>query len=149
MQFEIYQGEKITVSSSTLHLEGQIQKGSRYHVKLLKNNDLLIEWNLATIFFSNSINIRYQNLPQEITEASRRGLFKFVVWFGFNEMVVQLRPFRKAYYYIFLGGQKVANVYFSKKITLGYRQYTMETVSEDETININIIVAFLLRLIPV
>jgi hypothetical protein len=149
MRFEIYQGEKITVTSSNLNLEGQLQKGLKYHVKLFKNDVLLIEWNLATILLSNSVNIRYQTLPIEITEVSHRGLFKFIVWFRLNKMVVKLRPFKKEYFQIFLNGNKIAGVYNPKKLTLGYRQYVLETDSEDETMNINIIIAFLLRLIPV
>lgn len=149
MRFNIYQGEKISVTSSSLNLEGQLQKGMRYHVKLFKGDVLLIEWNLATILLSNSVNISYQNLPVEITEVSHRGLFKFIVWFGLSEFVVKLRPFKKAYFQIFSNGDKVADVYFPKKATLGYRQYLLETNSENEETNINIIIAFLLRLIPV
>jgi|GEM_PF-7095289 len=149
MRFEIHQGEKITVSSSNLFLEGQLQKGSKYHVKLFKDDTLIIEWHLATILISNKVTIVHQNLPVGITEVAHRGLFKFVIWFGLNEMVVKMRPFKKAYYHIHLNRDKVAEVYFSKKVTMGYRQFLLETNTEDEATNINIIVAFLLRLIPV
>jgi hypothetical protein len=149
MRFEIYQGEKITVSSSNLFLEGRLQKGTKYHVKLFNGDVLIIEWHLAAILISNKVTVIHQNLPIEITEVFRRGLFKFVVLFGLNEMVLKMRPFKKAYYYIFLNGDKVAEVYFPKKVTMGYRQFLLETNSDDEATNINIIVAFLLRLITV
>jgi hypothetical protein len=149
MKFDIYQGEKITVTSSNLHLEGQLQKRARYQVKLFRNDTLLLEWHLATILISNKVTIKYQNLPIEISEVFHRGLFKLVVWFGLNEIVVKMRPFKKAYYHIFYNEEKVAEVHFPKKFTMGYRQFLLETNSEDEEMNINIIIAFLLSLLPV
>jgi hypothetical protein len=52
-------------------------------------------------------------------------------------------------YIIYLNEQKIANGFFPKKFTAGYRQFAIETFTEDEILNLYIVQAFLLQLLPV
>jgi hypothetical protein len=150
MQFEIYQGEKIEVSSKgKIFLKGELQKGARYRIKLDKDNVFILEWALSTILWFRRVEVIYQNLPLPIFSLGHRGLFSFELKYEENAVVVRLRPFRKAYYFIYFNGEKIGEVYFSKKLTLGYRQFNLITDTNDETINLYIIISFLLQLIPV
>ena len=150
MQFEVYQGKKIEVKSNgKIYLTGELQKGSRYRVKLVKDNFFILEWALPALLWFSKVDIIFQNLPLPIFDVRSFGLFSFEMTFGENTILVRLRPFRKAYYFIYFNGEKIGEVFFSKKLTLGNRQFKICIYSHDETINLYVIISFLLQLIPV
>ena len=150
MQFEIYQGEKIEVSCNDKHfLRGEFQSSTRYHVKLFKDANLILEWALPTILLFRSVNIKYQNLSIPISSVNHKGLFRFELKYDENTISIRSRPLRKLYYFIYLNGEKIGEVFFPKKVTLGYRQFTLVTSTDNEIINLYVVLAFLLGLIPV
>jgi hypothetical protein len=148
MRFDVYQGEKIEVSSPDYTLYGQFQGSIKHHVKLFEGEKLILEWSLPTILLFRKVTIRFQDLPIPIYDVKHRGLWSLVVVFGDNEIVVKQRPFRKAFFQIHLNGNKVADVYYPKKFMAGYTRYIIETNTENYEDNLNCIVAFLLHLRP-
>jgi hypothetical protein len=149
-QFEIYDGEKIEVQcNGKVFLRGEPQKGLRYRVRLSKDDSFILEWALPAILLFRRVEVMSENLPFPILSARHRGLFSFEVTFGEDTMVVRIRPFRKAYCFIYFNGEKIGEVYFAKKLMLGYRQFRVVSNTDDETINLYVVISFLLQLWPV
>lgn len=150
MEFNIYQGEKIIVQSlGKDYLLGEIQKGIKYRIKLFNKDLIILEWALPAILVFRSVNIIYQNLPLPIFNAKHKGVLGFELQYGDNTIFIKVRPLRKTYCFLYSNGEKIGEVYFAKKLTLGYRQFIISTSIEDETTNLYVIISFLLKLIPV
>src|SRR5215203_3465346 len=113
MEFEIYQGEKIEVNCNGKHfLRGELQSSTRYHIKLFKDDNLILEWALPTVLLLRSVDIKYQNLPIPISSVNHKGLFGFELKYEENAILVRMRPLRKLYYFIYLNGEKIGEVLF-------------------------------------
>ena len=150
MMFDIYQGKEIEVTSNgKSFLNGEFQGQIANHIKVFKDDSFILEWARPTLLFLRSIDIKYQNLPFPILSVRHKGLFGFELSYESNIVLVKMRPLRKAYYFIYFNGEKIGEVYNPEAPTLGYSKYTLVTNTDDETINLYVVLTFLLPLTPV
>jgi hypothetical protein len=150
MEFFIYEGEKIEVTSSgKIFLIGEVQKGLRYNLKFYKNGELLFETRFPIIRLYGKVpKIIQHNLKYPIEEFGKKGLFGFYLKFNGNSSYIKMQPFRKAYFVFYLNEIKIGEIYNAWKITLGYSECKMITDTDNEEINLYLLITYILFALP-
>ena len=148
MTFTVAQKDEITVyHNESLFFKAIVKNGIKFNLQFFKDDNLILETNSLTIIFFKKVWIKEQKLPYDIEFAKQKGLWGFVVAFRNHLIYSKLRPLQNPAYRFYLDEQLIAEVHNGKGITTG-RHYIVSTTTEDEILNLYLLIAFVIQFIP-
>lgn len=146
MNLTIRQNINITVNNSEKQFLFVKRKlGGKVISQFYQNDSLVLESSLYTIFLRQTIDITYQNLPHFVSFQRTRGWYYSLL---FEETILSLKVkyFRRPTFRLLKDGVEIATLENPKLIAIESRYYEMNTSTEDETINLYLMILFLAQL---
>lgn len=113
--------------------------------QFFKNDELIFESSLFTIFLKQMVGIKYQNLPHLISLERSKGWYYDLIY---NDTILSLKVkyFRRPAFRLFENGKEVGSIGNPKSIAIECRYYEMNTETDDEITNLYFLILFLAQL---
>lgn len=148
MEFSILYADKIRVfNGEELFLSADIKNRVKLNLRFYKDNDFILETNFFGFLFFKSVKVKSQSLPYPIESTKQKGIFGFIMEYNDHLIYTVQKPLNQPSYTLFLNGSKMGEIFDSKDIRVG-RKYLMKTDTENHTINLYLLLAFLIQLSP-
>lgn len=126
-----------------LHVKRDL--GIKVISQFFRNGDLICQSSLITYFLKQHVEIEYQNLPDNIHLFRQRGWYYSLMCENV-EYSLKIKPFRRPAFRLYANGQVIGTIGGTNSLTLEGRNYEMRTDSEDENINVILLILFLFQL---
>jgi hypothetical protein len=147
MKFIVSQEEKITVSNNgNLFFKADAKNYIKYNLRFYKEDKFILETSSMAFVFFKKIWVKEQYLPYDIEFVKQKGLFGFLLKFNGNLIYIRQRPLRNPVYRLYFNGILMGEVQDYKGISVG-RHYTVTTFTEDEILNLYLLITFAIQLI--
>ncbi len=149
MTFKISQEEDVRVYyRGKLFLKADVKNGIKYKLQLFKGDSLILETSSFAFILFKKVWIKEQNLPYYIESAKQKGLWGFELIFDKHSIFTKQRPLKKHVFRLYLDNELIGEIQNDKGITVG-RHYIMKTTTEDEIMNLYLIIAFVIQFISI
>ena len=147
MTFTVSQKDEINVyHGSRLFLKAYVKNSIKYNLRFFKDDKFILETSSFAFMLFKKVWIIEQCLPYNIDVARQKGVFGFIVTFDNHSIYTKHRPLRTPAYNFFLNNHLIGEVEDYKGITIG-RHYTVNTFTDDETLNLYLLIAFIIQFI--
>lgn len=147
MKFTISQEEEVRVyCRENLFLRAHVNNCINYNLHFFKDNKLILETSSFAFFLFKKVWINKQNLPFYIESAKQKGLWGFELIFDKHSIYTKQRALKNPVYRLYLNNELIGDVQNDKGITVG-RHYILKTTTEDEVMNLFLIIAFVIQFI--
>lgn len=149
MNFSIIYGGTIEVfKNEDIFLKANVNNRIKTHLNFFKGNKSILESTLFSFFTWRKVKLTYQNLPHPIDRIFQMGVLKFGLTFNNHFIICSQKPFQKTLCLLYLDDTEIASIQSSTKPTMGYSRYTMISQSDDDEINLYLLLCFLLPYTP-
>ena len=118
------------------------------NLSIFKESNLIVESTFFGFLLFKWVKLKQQNLPFVIHQIKQKGLFGFYLNYNEHEIYISQKPFRSPSYMLYLDKVLIAQIYDAKGIHVT-RKYTMKTNTDDENINLYLLLLFILQLAPI
>jgi hypothetical protein len=113
--------------------------------RFYRNDNLLLETWLFTAAFYMKVKVKIQSLPQAIEMRKEGGQF-YKMYYGDNDLSLELKYFRKPPFIIYKNAFEVAKIGPQRLVTFGGRSFKMESDIADDDENTLLLMFFLMQL---
>jgi len=113
--------------------------------RFYRNDNLLLETWLFTAAFYMKVKVKTQLLPQTIEMRKEGGLF-YKMYYGDNNLSLELKYFRKPPFIIYKNAFEVAQIGPQRLVTFGGRFFKMESDIQEDDENALLLMFFLMQL---
>ncbi|HEY9705607.1 MAG TPA: hypothetical protein V6C58_24425 [Allocoleopsis sp.] len=147
MTFKISQEEEVRVyHRENLFLRADVKNGINYKLQFFKGDSLILETSSFAFILFKKVWIKEQSLPYYIESARQKGHWGFELTFDKHSIYTKQRPLKKPAYRLYLDNELIGEILNDKGITVG-RHYIVKTTTEDEVMNLYLIIAFVVQFI--
>lgn len=119
--------------------------GFKVRSKYYQNNNLICESTLITYFLKQNVEIEYQNMSNQILLYRNNG-WCYSLFSNNIEYALKIKIFKKPSFRLFANGQQIGTIGNPNNITLEGRNYEMKTDTNDEEVNLNLLILFISQL---
>lgn len=150
MEFRIYQGRDIIVyRNEKIYLTAKPTNRWGFARKFYLDGKLIMESVLVSLAINLWIKIRYQALPTPITTIRKKGLFNWILSYGGHELYIQNKTLIKVFSNLYLDKVLIGKIMSSRSYENGYKEFIASTETNNEEINLYLLLLFLVQLPPV
>ena len=147
MTFTISQREEVRVyHEKKLFFKADVKNGITYNLRFFRSDNLILETNSFSFILFKKVWIKEQYLPYNIETVRQKGLWGFLMTFNNHSIYTKQRPLQTPAYELYLDEQLVGEVRNRKGISVG-RHYIVNTATEDEMLNLYLLISFVIQLI--
>jgi hypothetical protein len=119
--------------------------GMKVLSQFYRNEELIFESSLFTIFLKQIVDIKYQNLSHPVSLERNRGWY-YSLLYDDTVLDIKVKYFRRPAFKLFENGSEIGSIGNPKFLAIESRYYEMNTGTDDETINLYFLILFLAQL---
>ena len=148
-QFEVMYGGKVEVTRlGEVFLKAEIKDRVNRYLDFYKDGKLIMKSSVFSFVIWNKIKVTFQDLPDSFTVIERVGQLQYKMRFGSLNVNTVYHPFGSPLYSIYLDKEGIAEVTSPKLLIGGYDKFTIVSQSDDDTINLYLLLALLIQMKP-
>lgn len=147
MRFTVSQRDEILVhNKEDLFFRATVRNFIKYRLRFYIKDEFVLETSSFAFALYKKVWIKEQNLPFVIEQVRQKGCWGFTVEFDNHLIYIKQTPFRNTFYKLYLDGEPIGEVKNANGITIG-RHYVVETNTEDELLNLYLLISFVIQFI--